>query len=99
MTLEVVWAERALQRLDAILVHVAAYRPRAAVALIDRLFDRAAGLGEFPESGRAYTDLPGAGLREVVEGNYRLIYRVDPHRERLVVVAVRHVREAGPVSG
>ncbi len=92
MPLEVVWAESALQRLDAILVHVAGYRPRAAVGLIDRMFDRASKLGEFPELGRVYAALPGAGLREVIEGNYRLIYRVEV--ARVVVVAVRHVREA-----
>ena len=94
MALEVVWTQAAMQRLDSILLYVAAYRPQAAVALVDRLFDRAAGLGDFPESGPIHDALPGSGLREVIEGNYRLIYRVEA--ERLVVVAVQHVREGGP---
>lgn len=93
MALEVVWADRALDKLRTILERVSEDRPAAAVALIDRLFDRAAALAAHPQLGRRYEPAPDAGLRELVEGRYRLIYRVDPERAQVQIVAIRHERE------
>ncbi len=96
MSLEVVWAEGALDRLRSILARISIDRPKTARRVINRLFDRAALLGEFPEMGRAFEGMPGAGVRQVVEGSYRLFYVANNERGQVVVLAVRHVREAEP---
>ena len=93
MTFEVVWADRALARLVAILERIADDRPTVATRVIDRLINRAATLATHPELGRQYEPAPGAGLRQLTEGRYRLIYRVDRERNEVQIVAVRHERE------
>lgn len=48
-------------------------------------------LESFPESGRSVPETPDRrDLREVVRGEYRIIYRLEP--ERLSILTVRHAR-------
>ena len=52
--------------------------PRAAARLVDKLIDRGDALAEHPERGRRLPELPESGLRELIVGNYRLVYRRTP---------------------
>lgn len=67
---------RAQARLEAIHDFVAAQDPASADRLIARLHARMASLGTFPGRGRAVPEWPGSGVREVVEGHFRIVYRV-----------------------
>jgi len=96
MAVEVVWAERALEKLRQILKRIAGDRPATARRVINRIFERSEQLSEFPELGRPYEAVPGAGLRVLVEGRYRLFYVLDGSPQRVVILAVRHEREPDP---
>ena len=98
MTLKVVWAERALDRLELLLEVISQDRPDTARKVINDMFDRAAALADFPEMGRIYDPAPELGLRQLVVGRYRLIYRVDAAKEEVEIVAARHHREADLAS-
>lgn len=43
-------------------------------------------LAEFPESGRIVPELGSANLREVIHGPFRIVYRIDKGRVRIVRV-------------
>ena len=43
-----------------------------------------------PESGRRLPDFPQLPHREVVVGNYRVVYRYDPERDVVNIVMVVH---------
>jgi len=96
MTLKVIWAERALVKLELYLEEISRDRPKTARKVVNDIFDRAAALGDFPEMGRAYEPAPELGLREFVVGRYRLIYRIDQAKEEVEIVAARHQREEIP---
>jgi plasmid stabilization system protein ParE len=49
---------------------------RVASRLVDRLIDRGEALAAHPDKGRRLREMPGAGLRELIVGNYRIVYRV-----------------------
>jgi toxin ParE1/3/4 len=70
------WTPDALTRLLEIEDHIARDNRIAAVKLTERLVARTRALGDFPKMGRRASDLPGDGCRELLEGNYRIIYRV-----------------------
>lgn len=72
---EVVWTEQAWQRLAEIEAFVAKDDPGAASRLVDRLIDRGDALSNYSDRGRRLPELPRSGLRELVVGNYRLVYR------------------------
>ncbi len=64
--------------------------PVAAVALTTRLIGRGESLARFPRRGRRVPELPGSGLRELVEGHYRLVYRERAGRVEILTVFEGH---------
>ena len=73
---EVRWALRALEDLREIHDFIARDSPRAAEALVERIFSASERLTAFPLSGRLVPEFPGSGYRELLVGNYRVQYRV-----------------------
>ena len=71
---KVVFTATAQRALKAILAHIAADRPKAALALIDDLQTRTtATLTQFPDAGARYR----GEMRFVTVRKYSLIYRHD----------------------
>jgi plasmid stabilization system protein ParE len=81
--MKVVWTDQALFRLIEIEESVASRNPTAAVELTTRLIARGEMLATLWRRGRHVPELPGSPLRELTEGNYRLVYRI---REGVVEV-------------
>lgn len=88
--MKVVSTEQAFARLAEIEAFVAADAPEAAEQLVARLADRGEGLARFPRSGRRVPELPVTDLREVIEGNYRLVYRVRGQIVEILTVFEGH---------
>lgn len=73
--MKVLWTEQALVRLAEIEAFVESQNPAAAVSLIARLVARGESLTKLWRRGRSLPELPSSSLRELVEGNYRIVYR------------------------
>ena len=94
--MKVVWTEQAYARLAEIYDFVGADSPEAAERLIDKLEARANSLERFPESGRRIPELSGSELRELIEGNYRIVYR--NRKDRVEVVTVFEGHQLFPIA-
>jgi len=88
--MRVVWAPLALERAAEIARCIAADRPAGAARWIDRLVQIVATLRSQPRRGRRVPELDRDDVREVLHGEYRVIYRVDARR--VVILTVRHGR-------
>ena len=88
--MRVVWTEQALVRLTEIKDFVARANPEAAERLVHRIAERSEGLSKFPEMGKMVPELSGTGLREVIEGRYRIVYRVQPKGIQILTVFEGH---------
>ena len=87
--LAIVWTRAAEEDLISIWLYVAEHDPRAADRLLDDLDRRPRILVDFPDAGVARDDiLPG--LRQLVEGNYIILYRFIGNVE---IVRVLHARQ------
>lgn len=86
--MKVVWSATALTHLTAIYEHIAKDSPRYALRVVDRLTSRSEQVARFPESGHMVPEYTDTTLRELIEGSYRIIYRIES--ERIIVVAVVH---------
>jgi addiction module RelE/StbE family toxin len=73
---KVVWTGQALWRLAEIEDYIWVDNPVAAVAHTERLINRVEALTQNPRLGRVPPELPGSELRELVEGSYRIVYRI-----------------------
>ncbi len=88
----VFWTEAALAQLTAIRAYIAQTSPVYADRMIERILARGPQLSQFPLSGRHVHERRDPALREVIEGPYRVIYRLRP--ERVEVLAIVHGRRA-----
>ena len=81
-----VWTERALNDLCDIEDYIAQDSPRAAVAMVERLIARVETLREHPRKGRMVPEVGSKDIREVLVGNYRLVYRLKQNRIEVLQV-------------
>ncbi len=81
--MRVVWTDQAFERLAEIEIYISRDNPQAAEQYIERLIARTEVLAEHPKLGRLVPEVPGGYLRELVEGNYRIVYRI---RDEIVEV-------------
>lgn len=80
------WTETAKQDLQAIQRYIAADNPTAAKQWIERLRERARNALHSPLAGRKVPEFSRDDIRELIEGNYRIVYQV--FKDRLVVLTV-----------
>ncbi|MBI3272790.1 MAG: type II toxin-antitoxin system RelE/ParE family toxin [Planctomycetes bacterium] len=71
------WSARARRDLLAIGDRIAADKPVTALAFVERLRARALTAGGFPRSGRIVPEIQNPTIRELIEGSYRIVYRVE----------------------
>ncbi len=84
--MKVIWTEQAMLRLSAIEDHIAEDNPAAAARFIERLIERGEDLAKFPSLGRLVPEMPRGQLRELIEGNHRIVCRV--HRKSVEILTV-----------
>lgn len=88
-TNEGVWAEPALEDLEAIQAYIAKDSNFYARCVIERLFDAAKNLETFPEIGRRVPEAEERiDVREIIFQGYRIIYLIRP--ENISILAVIH---------
>jgi addiction module RelE/StbE family toxin len=73
---KVTWTEQALEDLEAICLFIARDAPRYAELFADQVFKATDRLEDFPLSGRVVPEFGREDIREIIFGNYRIIYRV-----------------------
>jgi len=82
------WTPQALADFDAICLFIARDAPAMASIFADRVFRGTDRLAEHPRSGRVVPETDQDHLREVIVGNYRIIYRLLD--EDVQVLTVHH---------
>ncbi|UCF95443.1 MAG: type II toxin-antitoxin system RelE/ParE family toxin [Desulfobacterales bacterium] len=80
------WTETAKQDLQAIRRYIAADNPSAATRWVRRLRKRARNTLHAPHAGRIVPEFFREDIRELIEGNYRIVYQV--FTDRLVILTV-----------
>lgn len=80
------WTETAKQDLQVIRRYIAADNPTAAKRWINRLRERARNALHSPLAGRKVPEFSRDDIRELIEGNYRIVYQA--FEDRLVVLTV-----------
>jgi toxin ParE1/3/4 len=93
--MKVVWSPLALDKLNSIAEFIALDKPSAAIDWTNDVFDLAENLGSQPEMGRAVPELIGKGYREVIFGNYRIIYKLGSSVQILTIRNCRQLLSAG----
>ncbi len=73
--IDLLWSPQSFQDLDGIRAHIAENSPAYAELTVQRIVAAVERLRLFPDSGRMVPDRQEPDLREVIAGNYRVVYR------------------------
>ena len=92
------WAKPALTDLREIYEFIARDSSRYAQLTVEKITGATASLARFPQLGEVLPEFPSLAYRQIVVGNYRLIYREDQRANRVFVIAVVHAsRKIEPI--
>jgi len=94
--MKIIWSPLAVDRVSEIAGYIAQDNPVAAESWINTVFKKVEDLKAFPESGRLVPETDNKTIRELIYGNYRIIYRLE--EKRLSVLTVRHGKQVLPVD-
>ena len=61
-----------------------------------RFFSKVENLEFSPESGRVVPELKSPQFREIIFGNYRIIYRIE--KDEISILTVRHGKQILPIE-
>lgn len=86
---KVKWSNLALYDLRAIHDYVAQDSPKYADRLMDKLIERVDGLEQHPRIGRKVPEFNNEAIRELIEGNYRIIYRIESE-DQIGIARIHH---------
>ena len=73
---KIVWTEIAIEDLQLIHEYISKDSKHYADRFIEKIINRVDQLENFPNSGRTVPEFNSPQIRELIEGNYRIIYKV-----------------------
>jgi addiction module RelE/StbE family toxin len=94
--MKVSWSPLAIDRVSEIAEYIARDNSEAAKSWVDTVFERVAGLKTHPESGRIVPEINNRAIRELIYGNYRIVYRVE--EKKVSMLTVRHGKQILPID-
>ena len=86
--MKIVWSPLAVARVREVAQYIARDKPGAARNWAEGVFQQVGQLSAFPTSGRVVPELGREDVRELIHGNFRIIYRVE--KKAVPVLTVRH---------
>ncbi|MDF3034224.1 MAG: toxin, RelE family [Alphaproteobacteria bacterium] len=90
--MKVVWTEQAFERLKEIKDYIMAYGGSSLNAnrLVKKLIERRDSLSVFHQRGRIVDEPGQEDIRELVEKNYRIVYRIRLSKVEILTVFEAH---------
>ena len=84
--MKVRWTRNAIGHLASIYDYIRQDSPRYATRMVDRITARSRQIARFPQSGQMVPEYRDPGIREVIEGSYRVIYEASADEVRVLAV-------------
>jgi len=94
--MKIIWSPLAVDRASEIAEYIAQDNPTAAENWVNAVFTNVEQLNKFPESGRFVPGINNNFFRELMYGNYRIIYRIEENR--ISILTIRHGKQILPVD-
>ncbi len=95
--MKIVWSPLAIDRVSEIAEYIARDKPSAAEKWVETVFSKVKQLKSSPEIGRIVPEIRNAQFRELIYGNYRIIYRIE--KKQISILTIRHGRQILPLNG
>ncbi|MBU2618540.1 MAG: type II toxin-antitoxin system RelE/ParE family toxin [Proteobacteria bacterium] len=94
--MKILWSPLAVERASDISDYIALDNPTAAANWIETIFKKIEQLKSSPLSGRVVPEVNNKEIRELIYGNYRIIYRVE--NKQISILTIRHGKQILPTE-
>jgi plasmid stabilization system protein ParE len=94
--MKIVWSPLAIERASEIAEYIAQDKPLAAEKWIDTVFAKVETLSSTPEIGRVVPEIRNSQFRELIYGNYLIIYRIK--EKQISILTIRHGMQILPID-
>jgi addiction module RelE/StbE family toxin len=94
--MRIAWSPVAVERASEIVDYIAQDKPSAADNLIRTIFSKVEQLRSNPEIGRIVPEINERQIRELIYGNYRIIYHVEA--KQISILTIRHGKQILPIG-
>jgi toxin ParE1/3/4 len=94
--MKIVWSPLAVDRVSEIAEYIAQDKPSAAENWINIVFSKVEQLKSSPEIGRIVPEIRNKQFRELIYGNYRIIYRIE--KKQISILTIRHGKQILPIK-
>ena len=91
-----IWSPLAIDRASEIADYIAQDKPAAAEKWINTVFSKVEQLKSSFEIGRIVPEIRNDQFRELIYGNYRIVYRID--KEQISILKIRHGKQMLPIN-
>ena len=85
---KIIWTQLAIDDLKSIHGYIVTESNVYANRMIEKIITRVDQLERFPESGKIVPEFGQKSIRELIEGNYRIVYKI--HFEYIGIARVHH---------
>ena len=92
--MKIFWSPLATERLENIYNYISVDNKSAAQKVAGRIFKKVESLAKNPERGRKVPETNREEIREVFEGEYRIIYRIES--KRVSILTIRNFKQILP---
>jgi addiction module RelE/StbE family toxin len=94
--MKIVWSPLAIDRASEIADYIARDKPSAVEQWIHKIFSKVEYIKTSPEIGRIVPEINNSQIREIIFGNYRIIYRIE--KKRKSILTIRHGKQVLPIK-
>jgi plasmid stabilization system protein ParE len=95
--MKIIWSPLAIDRASEIADYIAQDKPSAAKRWINKVFAKVEKLKSSPQIGRVVPEISDNKFRELIYGNYRIIYRMEI--KQISILTIRHGKQILPIDG
>ena len=89
--MNITWSPLAVEQVRDIASYIALDKPLVAVQWAEKIFNSVGRLSAIPNSGRIVPEINRNEIREILLGNYRVIYKVK--EKEILVLIVKSYRQ------
>ena len=94
--MKIIWSPLAIDRASEIAEYIARDKPSAAEKWINTIFSKVEQLASLPEIGRVVPEIRNDQFRELIYGNYRIIYRIE--KKQISILTIRYGKQILPIE-
>jgi len=94
--MKIIWSPLAIDRASEISEYIAQDKPSTAEKWINTVFLKIKQLKSSPEIGRVVPEIRNDQFRDLIYGNYRIIYHIE--KTQISIFTIRHGKQILPID-